>query len=364
MVMLLTIMGAALNLYQRQTRTVAQQARKLDALANAQYAMGAIERELRIAGVAVGPGQPVLVAATARSIVFNTDLVSRNLTDSSAVYVNTDADPATTGVFPVTRRMMLPGQTSDIYPDSTYRKNGEPSHAETIAFWFSRDSTASDPTEHVLFRRVNDAAPEVVARGLIIGPTDTVFQYFKADTLDNLLPISPATLPLTHVAASHLAQSDTGRFALIDSIRIVRLRIKSVTRVIGQPSTTRRAETVVRILNAGMAGAATCGTDPLPTGTLIATLVGQDVRLGWSPSIDQAGGERDVMRYAIYRRAPAGPTAPWDEPITSIPADQTSYTYLDTTAPRGQTWEYGVAAQDCTPANSQISKSTTTVTIP
>jgi type II secretory pathway pseudopilin PulG len=360
MVMLLTIMGAALNLYQRQTRTVAQQARKLDALANAQYAMGAIERELRIAGVGVGPGQPVLVAATSKSIVFNTNLVSRDSNDFTAVYLNLDADPATTGAFPVSRRLMLPGQTTDIYPDSTYRaRNGAVSLAETIAFWFSRDSTSTDPTEHVLFRRVNDAPAEVVAKGILITAADTVFQYFKADTLDRLTPITPATLPLTHVAASHLSGGDTARFALIDSVRIVRMRIKSVTRVMNQPPTVRRAETVVRILNAGMAGASTCGQTPLPTGVLAAVITPQGgALLTWSSSIDQDGGERDVQRYAIYRRAPIAGTA-WDEPITSIPAagSQGTYTYTDNNAPRGQSWEYGVAAQDCTPSNSQVAKS-------
>jgi hypothetical protein len=136
------------------------------------------------------------------------------------------------------------------------------------------------------------------------------------------------------------------------------MRIKSVTRANGQAPTTRRAETVVRVLNAGMAGAATCGQVPLSTGPLTVALVGGVPRLSWGSSIDQEGGERDVQRYAIYRRTPTAGTA-WDEPITSIPVagGQGVYTYTDNAVPRAQSFEYGVAAQDCTPSNSPVAKS-------
>lgn len=363
MTMLLAIVGAALTLYRGQTRTIAQQARRLDALANAQYVTGTIERELRIAGVGLAPGQPVLVAATPTSVVFNTNLLSRDSTDVTAVYVDVNADPLITGAFPVAARMLLPGQTADVYPDSTYRlSNGEISRAETIAFWFSRDSTATDATEHVLYRRVNSAPAEVVARGILISPTDTVFEFLKADTLDRLFPIPRAMLPLTHVAASHLAGSDTGRFAMIDSIRVVRVRVRAVARAPGMPASVRRAESTIRILNAGMAGGSTCGTQPLSPGSLTAVLSGpagaRTVTLTWPASIDEAGGERDVMRYAIYRRTPSGASSAWDEPITSIPAaGQSTYTYVDNAMTRGQDWEYGVTAQDCTPSNSPVAKS-------
>ncbi|HYD52069.1 MAG TPA: hypothetical protein VEA99_05560 [Gemmatimonadaceae bacterium] len=356
MTMLLAVMGAGLSLYQRQSTTMAQQSRRLDALSNAYYATGAIERELRIAGVGLSPGQPVLVAATRMSVVFNTNLVATTDT-ADAVYVNADADPATIDAWPQSRRLPVPGHPSDLYPDTTHRYDGATiSRAETIAFWFSRDSTAPDPTEHVLFRRVNDARPEVVAKGILIAATDTVFEYFRADTLGRLTSISPASLPLSHAAAMHGSDQDVGAFATVDSIRMVRIRLRAVTRTARMAPSVRRAETVVRILNAGLESAATCGQSPLPVSAAASIVMEGSTptaQVTWSTSIDETSGERDVSRYVIFRRIP-GSTA-WDDLLTSIPAGGgPNYSYTDANVRSGQRWQYGVAAQDCSPANSPV----------
>lgn len=356
MTMLLALIGAAMSLYQGQTKSMTRTARRLDALSNAQYALTAIERELRVAGAGTVAGQPVLVAATSRSIVFSANVATRDSLDAQAVYVNLDADPAAVGAFRLADRAPVPGNPSDYYPDTTHVDGGgAPTRAETIAFWFSPDSTATDPTEHILWRRANRAAPEVVARGILIAPTDTVFQFFQPDDKTGLKPIDAAKLPLAHSAYNHGNDKDKDAAALIDSVRLVRLRVRAVMRSAGNPPTVRRTEGVVRIQNAGMLRRETCGEKPLPTSPTASVVITggvPTVEVAWNAAVDEIGGENDVERYVIYRRATGTPD--FEEPIASVPAGQPSYKFVDSNVLKGQIWVYGVAAQDCSPANSEI----------
>jgi prepilin-type N-terminal cleavage/methylation domain-containing protein len=359
MTLLAAVLGVSVRLFQTQTRQLGAQSRRFDAQRNASYAISIIERELRVAGVGTTGGQPVLVAVAPRALVFNVNLVSADSQDAKAVYLNPDADSGATGVFRVEQQLPIPtltGVAADLYPDTTYTDvNRNPSRAETIAFWFSRDSTARDTTEHILWRRVNATRPEVVARGLLIAATDTVFQYFKADSLDQLTAIPTASLPLTHVAKLHGEVPDTGRLALVDSVRLVKMRLRSLARDARGEVSVRRVEAVVRVLNGGMARRTTCGTAPLapsPAAALAIDATGAPtVVVSWAPAIDESGGERDVERYVIYRRKSTDPAFA-GEPITSIPAGQPSYSWVDTAVRSGEQWVYGVAAQDCSPTNS------------
>jgi prepilin-type N-terminal cleavage/methylation domain-containing protein len=363
LMLLASVLGVAVRMLGTQTRTMRVQASRLDAQYNAQYAVAAIERELRVAGVGTLPGQPVVVAIAPKAIVFNTNLVSRDPADVEAVYVNADADADAVTGWPATKALPLPTIAGDAYPDTSYARDGSPSRAETVAFWFSRDSTSADATEHVLFRRVNAGTPELVARGILIGSADTVFQYFVPDTLGTLVPLAPSRLPASHTAKLHLGTTDVSP---VDSVRLVRIRLKSVSRDAETGAVTRRTEATVRILNAGIAYRMTCGVQPLapvPSRSLVYDGTAPTVVVSWGPSADENGNEKDVERYVIFRRKPMETT--WGEPLGSLPSGLAAYSYTDRTVKSGaaEQWIYGVAAQDCSPQNSTIA-ATPSLSIP
>jgi hypothetical protein len=254
------------------------------------------------------------------------------------------------------------------YPDSTYLKTGGTySGAETISFWLSPDSTRPSSNEYVLFRRVNALPAQVVASGIVVNPTDTVFQYFAGDTLGALSPVASSKLPLIHRAAMHGAVNDTGRFALVDSVRTVRVRMTTVYHDPRSGDALRRLDVTIKLMNSGMMRRSTCGETPVGV-TPVAVATAANAGLGiaspyvtvtWNHALDDGAGEHDVERYAIYRRTPAQTL--FNEPFTSVPAGATSYSFRDTDVASGQTWIYGVAAQDCTPASSAVGQSSTIV---
>ncbi|HVX38663.1 MAG TPA: prepilin-type N-terminal cleavage/methylation domain-containing protein [Gemmatimonadaceae bacterium] len=367
------LLGISTQLFRKQSSAVSTQAGRLDAQQNSRFALSSLDRELRVAGVGVVDAQPMIVEAGPLSITFNGDLVAQDTSDLGAVYINPDVDSAAAGAMKPSEKLTLPG-TSTQYPDTLYMQNaGVPSLAETISYWLSRDSTASRTNEYILFRRVNGRPAKMVARGIVYNSSDTVFQYYKGDTTGALTRISPAVLPLVHTAAIHGAPNDTGRSALTDSIRQVKVQFTSVFHDprTGQ-DTYRRLQTTIHIMNAGLIHHSTCGQPPLgvtPTVTVTPadgiTVFQTYVTVSWSPSVDDGAGEKDVERYAIYRRLSSDPA--FDQPIASAPAgldsNSTSYSFKDTDVLSGQSWIYGVAAQDCTPSSSPIGTASA-VTIP
>ena len=80
--------------------------------------------------------------------------------------------------------------------------------------------------------------------------------------------------------------------------------------------------------------------------------------LRWNAAVDETAGERDVTRYVIFRRLSSDLT--WGDPYLSLPpAGTATYLYTDpaATLASGQTYVYGLAAQDCTPTNSSLTQS-------
>ncbi|HEX3865925.1 MAG TPA: hypothetical protein VHV78_04200, partial [Gemmatimonadaceae bacterium] len=331
--------------------------------------LASLDRDLRVAGVGVVDAQPLLVEAAALAITFNADLVALDTGDLGAVYINPTADSAGVDVMRNTEKLFLPG-TNTQYPDSTYLQSvGVPSNAETISYWLSHDSTSSHSNEYILFRRVNARPAAVVARGILYNPGDTIFQYFKGDTSGALTPVSGAALPLVHSAAVHGSTADTGSSALTDSIREVQVQFTSIFH---DPRTgqdvLRRLQSTIHLMNAGLIHHTTCGNAPLgftATATVVAanppTVPQTLVRINWTPSTDDGAGENDVQRYAVYRRLSSAST--FDEPFASVSAGSASYSFADTDVQSGQTWVYGVTAQDCTPSSSPM-VSTAAVVIP
>lgn len=368
MTLLLTIIGLSTQMFRKQSASVATQNGRLDAQQNSRFALSMFERELRVAGVGVLDAQPLLVMANTLGITFNANLASRDTGDLGSVYINPDADSLSVDLLRTSDKITLPG-TSKLYPDTNYMAGaGVFGHAETISYWLSKDSTVSYSNEYILWRRVNSLKPRVVARGIIYnGASDTIFHYFKADTAGRLTEIPPAALPLIHVAPIHGTQADTGKSALTDSIRQVRAKFTSVYHdARTNQATTRTMQLTIHLMNAGLLHHTTCGQPPIePTGvSAVVTPAGGSVAqtfvtITWTKSVDDGAGEKDVERYAIYRRLSS--TSTFDEPIASVPGGASSYSFVDTDVLSGQTWIYAVAAQDCTPSSSGVAQSTATV---
>ena len=268
-------------------------------------------------------------------------------------------------------RMALPNSSPlKYYPDTTYlAASGIQSGAETISYYLRPDSTTTRTDDYLLFRRVNALAATLVARSIVKMPSrDTVpfFTYFKSDTLNRLTPIARNTLPLYH-GIIHGAVDDTGRFARTDSIRAVRVHFLTAAR---DPRTNadalRTVETMVRVMNSGLLDRTSCGQPPYPGGTpvVVTNLVTQTPKatITWTKSTDDNAGEKDIERYAIFRRVSTATV--FGDPISSIPGRlAATYSYVDNAVVQGQTYVYGIAAQDCTPALSAV-VSSAAVTIP
>lgn len=355
------LFAVAIPFFLGQARAVAQHAGRLDAQLGVRYGLASIDRDLRSAGVGVVDAQPMVVEGDARALTFNADLVSQDTGYAGAVNYDPDAAAGGVGVLERDAPVRLPA-TGRQYPDCTYVQSGTgqrtDSRAETVSYWVRQDSTSGRSDEYVLFRRVNRLAPELVVRGVVLQPGEAVFTYFKNDSAGRLIEVRADSLPIVHTAAMHGSAGDVGRSALTDSVRVVRVRLagRARDRRTGRTSVAV-AQTRVRLLNAGLLRRTTCGEAPLQVTTFTAqvTTAGgiPSVTLRWPASTDEAGGERDVERYLIFRRLESGP-ADFDEPLLSLVSGRTTYTYVDNQVTAGARYVYGLAAQDCSPQNSSV----------
>jgi hypothetical protein len=211
-------------------------------------------------------------------------------------------------------------------------------------------------------RRVNDATPLVMARGIKAVSGQPYFRYFKLNIAGALVEVPSGSLPKRHLPGWHGQPADTGAVALVDSIVLVRMKFTGVHRDPRHPDANRVEERTIRIMNSGLVRASTCGDLPLGVSALVAIAdPTPQVTLTWNRSIDEATGEKDVERYAIYRRDPLTPT--FTEPIAAISSGNPLPSFVDTDVKPGESWIYGVAAQDCTPSLSSTAV-TPTVVIP
>lgn len=364
MVILLVVIAVTVQTFRRSSNLLAAQGGRLEAQQNARFAMTTLDRDLRVAGVGVVADQPLLVEAANTAIVFNVDLISRVPGDVGAVYVDTSADSNATNVWKSVNKLLLPGLTT-YYPQSTYvQPTGVPSGAETIAYYLSPDTSSSLANTYILYRRVNATTPSVVARGILYNPGDTVFQYSKVDTTGKETVIPMSSLPLYHNAVIHGSAADTGKYALVDSIDLVKVTLNAVYDDPKTGKVVRPLISEIRIMNAGLNKQTTCGDPPLGVTVTDSTSPAGSatpfVTIMWSASPDDGGGEKDVQTYAIYRRTPSGT---WTSPFASVPAGSPTYSFTDNNVASGNQWVYGVSAQDCTPSSSPIGK-TPTVVVP
>jgi len=364
MTLMMFILGTAVQYMRKQGLLVASETTRADAFQNAEFAVSQMDRELREAGAGVVDIQPMLVQMDSQAITFNANMVSIDSGDVRAVYQLRDADTAGTRAMYCREAVTLPNSNpAKLYPDTTYMAAaGIVSSAETISYYLRPDSTSTIAGRYLLMRRVNALAPTLVARGLVKDPRDSVpfLTYFTQDTLNRLVAISRTRLPMQHIKV-HGDPADTGKSGVTDSIRAVRIHVTTASRDqrTGKDN-IRTLESLVRLMNSGLLDRTTCGQPPYgvtapsvassSNGALI-----KKVTITWSKSSDDGNGEKDVERYAIFRRLSSATV--FGDPITSIPAGQASYTFGDTDVLAGNTYVYGIAAQDCTPQLSSVSAS-------
>jgi prepilin-type N-terminal cleavage/methylation domain-containing protein len=357
-VLLLAALGIAMPFFMVQSRALAAHAGRFDAQLNAGFGLVAIDRDLRVAGVGVVAKQPIIVQAATNAVTFNVDLTSNVTDDFGSVYYDPDADDKSVGVLRPENKVSLPN-SSTTYPDSLYAAAaGVPSSAETISYWIEADT--GGVSQYRLMRRVNNTTARVVSRGLTLPAGEQPFRYFKLSTTGQLVEIPSSSLPLIHTMKGHGSAADTAGSILTDSIRFVQLRLTARFKDPRSPAITRSEERSVRIANSGLNGTTTCGEAPLAVPSVTVTMVaGPAVKVTWSASTDETGGEKDVERYAIFRRLQTDPA--FGEPIASMAAGLASYVFTDSDIVSGNTYVYGVSAQDCTPAVSSVVQSAAVV---
>jgi prepilin-type N-terminal cleavage/methylation domain-containing protein len=351
------VVSAALAFMATQNSAFMDGANRLGALRNLRYAVAALETDLTTAGTNVPRGQPAVVYAGDDVFAFTADYTSNVTGDVSAVYVDPSA-PAGLVAAPTTS-VSIPN-TGWNWPDTTYQLSGTNSPAEMIAFWFAPDSSTDRADDYRLYRSVNGGSPDLVARSLLKDESKPFFQYNRK-TFDNtgasfLTPIPDTILPLRHDVKMHSTAADTGRFAVIDSIKTVRINIASYnlreSESGGPPEAT--LSRLVDLPNTGFGVILTCGDEPILGVGITTTFEAQPdgepaLRLNWNAGTDETTGEGDVIRYVIWKRVNG---AAWSDPFLSIPAGEVAYTFLDTAVQSGQQVQYALAAQDCTPTLS------------
>jgi len=333
----------------------------------AQFVTGVLDRDLRTAGTNVVARQPWLVYAGQDVVAFHADYVSRSA-DPFAVYVDPDAPANQVTTLTAASAIRVP-RTSFDYPDSTYWwAPSVPSPAELITFFMAPDTFTTRTDDFALFRQVNGAAAEAVVHGVLQSDSLPFFRYFRkgedADGLPLMVPIPRAELPLMHSAPLHLAPGDTGVFARVDSVRAVAYAFDLVGEGLDADERRLPRRGLVWFRNGNLSSQRTCGSEPIfvgaPQGSVITADGAPAVRLRWAQATDEDAGERDVIRYVLWRTAPGQPVG---SPFLSIPAGSATYEYVDSTVQPGESWIYSVAAQDCTPSISGI-LSTPILTVP
>lgn len=353
------VMAGALSMLQSESRRFQLGGEKSAMYQNGRFAMNEMEKDLRTSGAGAPDIQPQIVYVSDSVIVFNANYWTNTPGDVEAVYYSADAPDSAVQAMRTSGTITIP-YTAIQYPDTNYLTGGVNSAAETITFYFRRDSSTTRTDDFILWRRVNNLAPEVVSSNLLRSGSEPFFRYFRLffdGTVERLDTIPRNALPLRHARPIHLAINDTGALAQIDSIRAIRVSFTVTNGRVGAAmgEQTRALSRLLRLPNVGLVNTKTCGDAPIFTGTVTATAeVLPDstrfARITFPPSVDEKTGEKDVERYVIWRRF--GSAADWGDPLVTLPGGDTLFIFNDLGVIKDSTYRYAVAAQDCTPSLS------------
>jgi prepilin-type N-terminal cleavage/methylation domain-containing protein len=368
MTIFVVVLGSALGVLSKQLRAFDKNSTDMGMVQNLSFATDLLQQELSLAGANAPDQQPPVVYAGANSFIFNADYASN--TDSiSPAYYNPGLPAGQVDGLIQAQKFTLPGTTPAFaYPDTTYYARGsttQDSPAETIAWYFAIDTSDHVNTTYVLYRQVNNQAPEPVVRNITQTAGTNFFRYYyqkvpaagtSAATLDT---IPTASMPLKHTDKIHGSSTDVGAAALIDSLARVEVSFTIINGAIGSAARSRSITFSVPLPNLGTRAVVTCGNPPILGTALNANWVikpGPDtvMVLTWGQATDETTGEKDVRAYVVWRRAKGA--TDWGDPIETVPAGSTTPTWTDVTAqPIAPGYDYALAAQDCTPSLSTLS---------
>ena len=349
------VLASALGALRSQTRGFDRGAEEMSLLQNMRFAADLMEQEIRAAGNNLAPSQPQVVYAGVDAMAFNADLISNTPGDLFAVYVDPDASAAEATGFLLANQLNIPQSSPAFsYPVADYSGNV----AETIMFFFEDDSSTVDGSDYRLMRQVNDQPAEVVVRNVLPHSDRPFFQYFH-ETGGRIDSVPSGWYPLSHAAAAYTGNQSVQ----INQLRAVEVNYTVSNGRTGPDQRTQQMSFVVSMPNTGIAPPPNCDAAPALGISLTATSVGwlgsERIDLTWPTAADDNSGARDIERYIIWRRQGA---VPWGNPYRSIPSGRSSsYLFSDDAVVVGQTYQYLLAAQDCTPLTSPTVSTSATV---
>jgi prepilin-type N-terminal cleavage/methylation domain-containing protein len=352
------VLAGALAFLRAQGRSFTLGSQRSAMLQNSRFAFDELEKDLRTAGAGAPDIQPAMIYAGSNVVAFNANYATRTPGDVFAVYYDPDVPIGAADAARKSDRFTIPTTTA-AYPDTDYLQGGLiNSSAETITFFFASDTTTSRADDYILYRQVNDMAPELVARGILQTGAVPFLQYYAQVIVAGsavIQQVPNGVLPLQHAVPIHLAINDTGPAARIDSVRAVLVSFSVTNGLSGSSERRRPLSRYIRLPNVGLSNKQTCGDPPI-LGTGISAVWNPGTNgadLTWNAAVDELAGERDVVRYVVWRRSASDST--WGDPFLSFPpAGTPTYLYSDHDVTSGSKYVYGLAAQDCTPANSNL----------
>ncbi len=356
MVVFVIVLGAAMSFLVAQSRTFRRGSDEMNVLQNMSFGADNLESQMRTAGSNTVDAQPAVVYAGNNTFAFNANYVTNDTTDIFAVYFDPDAPASQVEGLRQADQIVIPGSSPNwSYPSTDYLTNaGTTSTAELITLYFTPDLETSRTDDYTLMRQVNNNAPETLIRQVLPDSSNLpFFRYYMlrppaANQMMQLTMVPAGQLPLKHTLATHGDGADSTR---VDSLRAV---LVSYVITNGQTGTLERKQRIslnIPLPNMGMKQLKICGSEPILGSALTALWVGgvtNKVKLTWNPAFDENSGEKDVVRYVIWRKKTTD--AIWPDPLTSIAAGQPSYTYFDNQNLESLTsYDYRLAAQDCSP---------------
>jgi prepilin-type N-terminal cleavage/methylation domain-containing protein len=345
-IVMAVVLAGTMNFFMGQSRTFRKATTDMVLLQNARFATDLLSQHFRSVGSNLTVGQPAVLYIDQNTFAFNADYTSKVAGDINSTYIEPNAPLEETRTLLKAQHVTLLNTALD-YPGGDYLDpSGAPSPAETITFSFAPDTETTRTDDYVLLRQVNAAAPEVVVRNVLPDSTYPFFRYMylKTDPSGNqsIDTVSTSTLPLDYTTTNVVSG---------DKLRGVIVSFNVTNGLADTAQRTRPVSVIASLPNVGMRELQTCGGKPLPVaGSSAAKGAPLSIVVTWTPSPDETGGERDVMRYQVMRRSSYDPV--W-QTIASIPAGGAPpYTYTDGGLNAALTYWYSVSAQDCTPASS------------
>jgi prepilin-type N-terminal cleavage/methylation domain-containing protein len=350
------VIAGALGFVVAQSKGLRVLSDRANGVQNGRFGRDLLRQELRTAGTNVTEEQPIIVLANDSAFAFNADLTS-NRRDSvgltSAVYVDEFAPDAQVTAMTLDVQQAVRGATPAIrYPLQSYSQSASVfinSEAELVTFWFAPDSSDSHRT-YALWRRVNGAPPELVSSGLTRSRGAPFLRYYYDASLfstsaTGLQQVPGEWMPLTKQVARRGVESDTGTAVSrrIDALRAVEVLYEATPPKGDAREVVRYMVPLPNVANARQSRA--CGRPPLlpSTPTVVWRADSQMVQITIPRAVDDGAGERDVIRYVLWRQQVGAGT--WGEPISTVAATQSAnYTVRDAGQPvRPGNYRYALA---------------------